>query len=85
MGSPIFEPVYAEWIRDLHRAFEDADRDPKTCRIIGMLARTPHKDLRAAWERAGELDHERVLVHVPEAGADEVLPLLDSYAAILAD
>jgi alkanesulfonate monooxygenase SsuD/methylene tetrahydromethanopterin reductase-like flavin-dependent oxidoreductase (luciferase family) len=85
MGGPIFEPVYAEWIRDLHQAFEDAGRDPKTCRIIGMLARTAQKDLRAAWERAGELGHERVLVHVPEAGADEVLPLLDEYARILAD
>jgi probable F420-dependent oxidoreductase len=85
MGGPIFEPVYAEWIRDLHQAFEDAGRDPKTCRIIGMLARTPQKDLRAAWERAGELGHERVLVHVPEAGANEVLPLLDEYARILAD
>ena len=50
-----------------------------------MLARTPQKDLRAAWERAGELGHERVLLHVPEAGADEVLPLLDEYARILAD
>jgi hypothetical protein len=84
MGSPIFEPVYAEWIRDLRAAFEEVDRDPASCRIIGMLARTPQRDLRAAWERAGELGHERILVHVPEVGAEQVLPLLDGYAKVLA-
>lgn len=85
MGSPIFEPVYANWLRDIRCAWEDAGRDPATCRITALLTRTPRHAIASAWQRARELGHERVLVKVPEAPASETLILLDAYVDMLAN
>jgi alkanesulfonate monooxygenase SsuD/methylene tetrahydromethanopterin reductase-like flavin-dependent oxidoreductase (luciferase family) len=64
---------------DLHRAAEQAGRDPSTLRVVpfGVLP------------DPGKLDYyeslaiEEVVLRVPAASADEVLPVLDRHAALL--
>jgi probable F420-dependent oxidoreductase len=64
---------------DLRRACDDAGRDPETVRIV-PFGTVPDP---------GKLDHyasigiEQVVLRVPSAAAEVVLPLLDQYADLL--
>lgn len=63
----------------LEAAFEEAGRDPATLRIsIFGAAPDPGKI-----EHYGELGVERVVLWLPPAGADVVLPMLDKYVDLL--
>jgi hypothetical protein len=66
---------------DLHRAFEDAGRDPSSLRIVPF----------GTIPDAGKLDYyaslgiDEVVLRIPSAPAAEVLPVLDDYARLLED
>ena len=82
-ADPIREPRYADWIRYIRKAWEDAGRDPAGCRITAVLALVPRRDLPQALDRARDLGLERVLLHVPEESTDRTLQRLDQYAQTL--
>src|SRR5688572_7270029 len=64
----------------LEAAFEEAGRDPSTLRIsIFGAAPDPGKI-----EHYGELGVERVVLWLPPAKADVVLPILDKYVDLIA-
>jgi probable F420-dependent oxidoreductase len=67
-----------EGIADLRQRAERAGRDPATVTVTLFGARPDEAQL-AAWR---ELGVDRVLFHLPPAGRDQVLPLLDKYAAL---
>jgi len=67
-------------IADLKARAEKAGRDPATVGVTLFGAR-PEEAKLAAWRDMGV---ERVLFHLPPAGRDRVLPLLDRYAALAA-
>lgn len=64
---------------DLARACEAAGRDPATVRIVpfGVVPDRGKLDYYAS------LGIEEVVLHLPAAGTDEVLPLLDEYARLV--
>ncbi len=63
----------------LREALEDAGRDPAEVKVV------PFGTLPDAGKLAyyGQLGIEEVVLNVPSAPADTVLPLLDRYAAFL--
>ena len=66
-------------IRDLHARAEKAGRDPKTIPIT-LFGGPNDRSAIDALEKAGV---DRVLMPLPAAGADKVLPLLDKYVPLL--
>jgi len=68
-----------EVLPDLHRAMEARDRDPATLHIVPM----------GVFPGPGKLDHYResgvteCVLRLPSAPRDEVMPVLDEYAALL--
>lgn len=64
----------------LHRAFDAAGRDPHSARVSVML---PFVD-RAALGGYSAAGVERLILPLPSAGADEVLPVLNGYASLVA-
>jgi probable F420-dependent oxidoreductase len=66
-------------LSDLHRACEARDRDPSTLRIIPFgTVPSPGK-----LEYYASIGVTEVVLRVPSAGADRVLPLLDEYAQLV--
>jgi probable F420-dependent oxidoreductase len=63
----------------LEAAFEEAGRDPSTLRISIFGAQPDAGKI----EHYGEMGVERVVLWVPPAGPDVVLPLLDKYVDLL--
>jgi probable F420-dependent oxidoreductase len=65
----------------MRRALEEAGRDPSTFQVVPFAARPDH----------GKLDHYATLgvtetvFDLPSAPRDDVLPVLDRYAALIAD
>jgi probable F420-dependent oxidoreductase len=68
-----------EGLADLRRRAERAGRDPATVTLTMFGARPDEKRL-GAWR---DLGVERVVFPLPSAGRDQVLPLLDQYAAVM--
>jgi probable F420-dependent oxidoreductase len=66
-------------LSDLHRACEAAGRDPATIRVVpfGTIPDPGKLDYYAS------LGIHEVVMRMPSAGEDMVLPLLDEYAGIL--
>ena len=68
-----------EALPDLHAACESVGRDPSTLRIVPF----------GTIPNAGKLEYyaslgiEEIVLRVPSADADTVLPLLDEYAALI--
>jgi alkanesulfonate monooxygenase SsuD/methylene tetrahydromethanopterin reductase-like flavin-dependent oxidoreductase (luciferase family) len=83
MSNPILERVYVEWLTGIRRAWQDAGRDPTTCRITALLTRTATHELPRIWQRARDLGLERILVKIPEASESDTLKLLDAYTEAL--
>ncbi len=67
-------------LADLKQRAERAGRDPATVTVTLFGARGDEAQL-ARWR---DLGIARVLFHLPPAGADKVLPMLDQYAAVAA-
>jgi hypothetical protein len=66
-------------LSDLYRACEARDRDPSTLRIIPFgTVPSPGK-----LEYYASIGVTEVVLRVPSAGADRVLPLLDEYAQLV--
>jgi probable F420-dependent oxidoreductase len=78
-GTPDFDPVLA--VARLSRAAAEAGRDPASLSITVFLRAPADPDLLARYAEAGIA---RVLLDAPDAGRDEVLPLLDRYATLVA-
>lgn len=70
--------VVLNGLRDLRDMAEAAGRDPCTISTTVSAARADKADLEA-YQAAGV---DRVTFALPSAGRDEVLPLLDRYAAL---
>jgi probable F420-dependent oxidoreductase len=68
-----------EGLADLRRRAERAGRDPATVTLTMFGARPDEKRL-GAWR---DLGVERVVFPLPSTGRDQVLPLLDQYAAVM--
>ena len=77
-GTPDFDPALA--VARLARAATDAGRDPATLSITVFLRAPADADVLARYAEAGIA---RVLLDAPDAGRDEVLPLLDQYAGLV--
>jgi hypothetical protein len=69
-----------EGIADLRQRAEKAGRDPATV-TVSLFGARPDEGTLAAWR---DLGIHRALFNLPSAGRDEVLPLLDKYAAVAA-
>jgi probable F420-dependent oxidoreductase len=69
-----------EGIADLRQRAEKAGRDPATV-TVSLFGVRPDEGKLAAWR---DLGIHRVLFNLPAAGRDEVLPLLDKFAALAA-
>ena len=69
----------ATGIATLRRLAEKAGRDPRTI-SISVSAATPTESAVHEYEKAGV---ERAILPLPSAGLDEVLPVLDRYAALM--
>ena len=69
----------ADKVAELRRQSEDAGRDPATIRIKSF---GPRPEPQALAEHAALGAEEAVLI-VPAKGPDEVLPVLDRYAALI--
>jgi probable F420-dependent oxidoreductase len=67
-------------IADLRQRAEKAGRDPATV-TVSLFGVRPDEGKLAAWR---DLGIHRVLFNLPAAGRDEVLPLLDKFAALAA-
>jgi|SRR5262245_7538915 len=67
-------------LADLRQRAERTGRDPATVTVTLFGARNDEAQL-GKWRDAGI---DRVVFHLPPAGADKVLPLLDQYAATMA-
>ncbi len=67
-------------IADLRQRAEKAGRDPATV-TVSLFGARPDESKLAGWR---DLGIHRVLFNLPPAGRDEVLPLLDKYAALAA-
>jgi alkanesulfonate monooxygenase SsuD/methylene tetrahydromethanopterin reductase-like flavin-dependent oxidoreductase (luciferase family) len=63
---------------DLHRACEEAERDPKELRIVPFGTIPDPGKL----EYYATLGIEEIVLRVPSGGPDTVLPLLDRYAEL---
>ena len=83
MANPILEPAYEEWVTDLRRRWEAADRDTDTLQLLALLTTTSARTLPAAIERAAKLGVQRVAVRVDEGTRDDVLPRLDRLQSAL--
>jgi probable F420-dependent oxidoreductase len=70
-----------ESIPALRALFEDAGRDPDELRVDVSLAADPEP---TRLQRYADLGVERVILFLPSAPADVVLPILDGYAALMA-
>ena len=75
---PIGGRGLATGIAELHRACEDAGRDPSTLDIV-PFGSTPDP---AKFERFAQLGVTEVVAYAPPGTAAEVLPFLDGYATI---
>jgi probable F420-dependent oxidoreductase len=65
----------------LHKAFSDAGRDPESARVLPFgTSPTPGK-----LEYYRSIGIPEVVAELPGAGADEVLPVLDAWAASYSD
>ena len=78
-------PIYRRYDVDggvtaLRRAAEQAGRDPATIEL-GVTGAPPDP---AKLERLAELGFSRAVIPVPSSGRNEVLPLLDEYATLVA-
>jgi probable F420-dependent oxidoreductase len=69
-----------EGIADLRQRAEKVGRDPATV-TVSLFGARPDEGKLAAWRDMGI---HRALFNLPSAGRDEVLPLLDKYAALAA-
>ncbi len=69
-----------EGLADLRQRAEKAGRDPATV-TVSLFGVRPDEAKLAAWR---DLGVHRALFNLPPAGRDEVLPLLDKYAALAA-
>jgi probable F420-dependent oxidoreductase len=76
-ASAAFEPV--EGMSRLRQAAAEAGRDMASLSVTVFRAPTD----KAALARYAEAGVARGILQLPSAGRDEVLPLLDSYAALL--
>ncbi len=65
-------------IADLRQRAERAGRDPATV-TVSLFGARPDESKLATWR---DLGVARVLFHLPSAGGDRVLPLLDQYSAL---
>lgn len=66
-------------IKELRRAAEQAGRDPESISITAFVA--PRE--RRLLDQYAEAGVERAVFHVPAAGTETVLPLLDEYAKLI--
>ena len=73
------EPSLVSQIAELRRRAEAAGRDPASLSVSNFWGR-PDRDAIERIERAGV---DRVVISLPSAGRETVLPLLDEYAAIM--
>ena len=69
-----------EGIADLRRRAEKAGRDPAAV-TVSLFGARPDEGKLAAWR---DLGVHLALFNLPSAGRDEVLPLLEKYAALAA-
>jgi probable F420-dependent oxidoreductase len=69
-----------EGLADLRQRAEKAGRDPATV-TVSLFGARPDEAKLTAWRDVGV---HRALFNLPSAGRDEVLPLLDKYAALAA-
>ena len=78
-------PIGAHGLRDnlpkLRALAEDAGRDPDTIRVTVAIDAPPEP---SRLERLAGIGVERVVLWLPSAPADVVLPILDRYAELLA-
>ena len=78
---PIGGRGLTEAVPELRARFEEAGRDPSTIEVVPV----------AVVPDSGKLDHYQevgvteCVFGLPSAGADQILPLLDKYATLLAD
>ncbi|MFF0815082.1 LLM class F420-dependent oxidoreductase [Rhodococcus sp. NPDC003318] len=79
--SPDLVDTYEDDLKQLAVEFERAGRDPADIQVTARQALRP--DLGAVLDRYREMNVPRVLVDVPSATEDVVLPILDEIAAHL--
>jgi len=75
---PIGGAGVAKALPELHRAMEDAGRDPATLRIV-PFGTIPNEEKLEYYRSLGI---DEVVVRIPSASSDEVLPILDEYAKL---
>jgi len=66
-------------IRDLERVAKEKGR-PMSTLSVSVFGARPHRETLDAYAAAGV---ERVLLRLPSAGRDQILPLLDTYAELV--
>ncbi len=76
---PVRPGNLAEGIRTLHGCLEQAGRDPSEVEIAVYNA-APDPDVWKQWERLGV---SRVMIGLPHAPAEVVVPLLDEYQHLI--
>lgn len=84
MASPVFEPVFADWINDLRHRWTDAGRDPSSLQLMSLLTTIRSEDLPRAIERLAELGVQRAAVRIAEGDAVATERRLDRAASALA-
>lgn len=76
---PIGGAGVAKALPDLRQAVEDAGRDPATIRVV-PFGTLPNAEKLGYY---GSLGIDEVVLRVPSAPADTVLPILDDYAKLV--
>lgn len=75
---PIGGAGVAKALPELHRAMVDAGRDPATLRIV-PFGTIPNEEKLEYYRSLGI---DEVVVRIPSASSNEVLPILDEYAKL---
>ena len=76
---PIGGAGIAKALPELHAAFENAGRDPAEARVV-PFGTLPNRDKLDYYQSLGI---DEVVLRLPSAAADVVLPILDAHAAFL--
>jgi probable F420-dependent oxidoreductase len=78
----IFDPDLEPSLTELRRSWSAAQK-AGTPQITVILFSTPVGDLARAYDRAAQLDIDRICVHLPDEGREILLPLLDDMTRSL--
>jgi probable F420-dependent oxidoreductase len=80
---PLDSPGLHDDVAKLRGVWEEAGRDPESLHLMVMQRLCPASVLRPLVEGYRAMGVKRVVIRLPTAGADEILPLLDDLTALV--